>query len=58
MLLIWSRKTCAKSLHVLIISVFGIAFSIAMPSIIIKLYFGEVSFIPVKIFLVLSLEHV
>ena len=35
MLLSWSKKTCAKSLHVLIISVLGIAFTIAMPSIII-----------------------
>ncbi len=52
MLLSWSRKTNAKSDHVLIISVMGSAFTIAMPSIIITLYFGEVSFIPVKPFLV------
>ena len=32
----------------------GIAFTIAMPSIIITLYFGEVSFIPVNPFLVKS----
>ena len=50
----WSRKTNAKSLHVLISSVLGNAFTIAMPSIIITLYFGEVSFIPVKPFLVKS----
>ena len=49
------RKTCAKSLHVLIISVVGIAFmTVAMPSIIFTLYFGEVSFISVKPFLVNS----
>ena len=54
MLLSWSRKTCAKSLHVLILSVLGIAFTRAMPSIIITLYFGEVSFIHVRPFLVTS----
>ena len=32
----------------------GIAFTIAMPLIIITLYFGEVSFIPVKPFLAKS----
>ena len=54
MLLSWSIKTCAKSLHVLILSVFGIAFTRAMPSIIITLYFGEVSFIHVRPSLVTS----
>ena len=44
MLLSWSRKACAKSLHVLILSVLGIALTRAMPSISIILYFGEVSF--------------
>ena len=34
----------------------GIAFTRAMPSIIINVYFGDVSLIPVKPFLV-SLEH-
>ena len=35
-------------------SVMGIAFTIVMPSIIITLYFDDVSFIPVKPFLVKS----
>ena len=47
MLLSWSRQTRAKSLPILIRSVLGIAFTRAMPSIIITLYFGEVSFIHV-----------
>ena len=35
--------TCAISMHVLILSVLGIEFTRVMPSIIITLYFGEVS---------------
>ena len=54
MVLRWPIKTCAESLHVLSISVLGIAFTIALPSIIIILYFGKVSFIAVKPFLVKS----
>ena len=54
MLLSWSRQTCAKSLPILILSVLGIAFTRAMPSIIITLYFGEVSFIHVRPSLVTS----
>ena len=58
MLLSSSRKTCAKPLNVLIISALRIAFTIAMPSILITLYFGEVSIIPVKQFIVKSGECV
>ena len=54
MLLSWSRNTCAKSLHILILSVLGIAFTRAMASIIITLYFDEVSFIRVRPSLVTS----
>ena len=54
MLLSGSRKTCAKSLHVLILSVLGIAFTRAMPSIIITLDFGEVSFVHVRLSAVTS----
>ena len=43
-----------KSLPILILSVLGIAFTRDMPSIIITLYFGEVSFIHVRPSLVTS----
>ena len=48
------KNDLCKIIAYMIISVLGIAFAIAMPSIIITLYFGEVSFIPVKPFLVKS----
>ena len=54
MLLSWARKTFAKPLHVLILSVLGIAFTRAMPSISITLYFGEVLFIHARPSLVTS----
>ena len=53
-MLSWSRKTCAKPLHVLISSALRIAFTIDMPSILITLHFGEVSIIPVKQLIVKS----
>ena len=52
MLLSWSRKTCAKSLHILILSVLGIAFTKAVDSY--HFVVGEVSFIHVRPSLVTS----
>ena len=55
MLLSWPSKICAQSMHVLIISVLGIAFTIAMPSIIITLVRCHLSLLSTFL---LSLEHV
>ena len=54
MLLRWSRNTCAKSLHVLIISVVDRAYCIHDCHAVDSYHFllWEVSFIPVKHFLV------
>ena len=42
------KKDLCKIMHVVIISVMDVAFTIAMPSIMIALYFGDVSFSPGK----------
>ena len=48
------KYLCSIIAQVSIILILGIAFTIAMPSIIVILYFGKVSFIPVKPFHVKS----